>query len=61
MKPLRIANFKREFNLDKDVFAKKESLNIMVHGLHTLLEMSTSEREHRTYILKTMIKKGLIN
>jgi len=34
---------------------------MMIHGLQTLLDMQTSEREQKGQILKIMIKKGLIS
>jgi hypothetical protein len=60
LKPLTIDNFHQDFDINKDVFAKKNSLNLLVHGLHSLLELKTSDREHRLMILSTMVKKGLI-
>lgn len=40
-------NFKEDFDINNDVFVKKDSLNLMVHGLQTLLEMETSGREQK--------------
>jgi hypothetical protein len=46
--------------LDKEVFAKTESIKFMTHGLHTLLEMETSLREQRKLILDIMVNQGIV-
>lgn len=61
LKPIAINMTNTDFDLDKDVFAQPDSIKFMTHGLHTLLEMQTSERDQRRLVLQVMVDKNIIS